>query len=59
LEYLKNQDIDYRPLTSKDRAKVLIDKLFKGEIDEVTFKAGLELLKPDVNKNKDRIIGYA
>lgn len=58
IEYLKNQDIDYKPLTPKDRATVLIDKLFKGEIDEITFKAGLELLKPEKDKKMTGISGY-
>jgi hypothetical protein len=58
IEYLKNQDIDYKPLTNKDRAKVLIDKLFKGEIDDDTFKAGLELLKPENEKKDNEINGY-
>ena len=58
LEYLKSQDVNYKLLTNKDRAKILIDKLFRGEIDDVTFKAGLELLKSDNNKKEIEIKGY-
>ena len=58
LEYLKSQDVDYKQLNNKDRAKMLIDRLFKGEIDDVTFKAGLELLKPENEKKDTEFNGY-
>jgi len=36
----------------------LIDKFFKGEIDNTTFNAGLELLKPG-KKHMENVVGYA
>ena len=60
LEYLRNQEheTDYSKLPVKARAQLLMDKLFNGEIDNTTFNAGLELLKPG-KKHKEDVIGYA
>lgn len=63
LRYLKNQssEKDFTNLSPKQKAQVLLDRLFKGEIDQHTFDAGLELLKPDfeIEQKSQRDVGYA
>ncbi|TFG10311.1 MAG: hypothetical protein EU535_08365 [Promethearchaeota archaeon] len=62
LEYLRRQDnreIDFNILTPEDQAKKLLDMMLKGEIDKQTFKAGIELIKPETSKNENRCMdGY-
>lgn len=61
LEYLRNQEdnfTDYNTLPVKAKAQVLLDKLFKGEIDNQTFNAGIELLRYDT-KPEGGQTGYA
>lgn len=61
LKYLQRQkpDIDYSLLEPKQKAQILMDELFKGEIDKETFNAGIELLKPELtNKNRWGEMGY-
>ena len=59
LDYLRSQEInDYSKLPVKAKAQVLLEKLFNGDVDNSTFSAGLELLRPDKN-HKEEVTGYA
>ena len=59
LDYLRNQEeIDYSKLPVKAKAQALLEKLFNGDIDNSTFSAGLELLRPDKD-HKEEVTGYA
>ena len=59
LDYLRTQEeIDYSKLPVKAKAQVLLEKLFNGDIDNSTFSAGLELLRPD-KVHKEEVTGYA
>lgn len=60
LEYLRSQEhfTDYSKLPVKARAQLLMDKLFKGEIDNATFNAGMELLRPE-KSHEGEVKGYA
>lgn len=61
IKYLQSQEneIDYSKLDSKEKAKIMLDKLFKGEINKTTFDAVLELIKINKPKNDGDFIGYS
>ena len=58
LKYLENQEIDYSLLPKEEKAKILMDKFLKNEIDKTTFDTLLDALKPE-KKVEGGSIGYS
>lgn len=58
IDYFKQQELsNVRELSSEDKAKTLLEQLFKGSIDFSTFQVGMELLKPEI-KTGDKDVAY-